>query len=95
VLELWEKFFLQSLFGWVHKKTGKRRFRRGYLEVARGNAKSTLGAIIGLYMMVADAEGGAEVYSAATKRDQARIVFDVARHMVRKCPGTRKVSAFS
>jgi phage terminase large subunit-like protein len=89
-LELWEKFFLQSLFGWVHKKTGKRRFRRGYLEVGRGNAKSTLGAIIGLYMMVADAEGGAEVYSAATKRDQARIVFDVARHMVRKCPGYKE-----
>jgi phage terminase large subunit-like protein len=87
VLELWEKFFLQSLFGWVHKKTGKRRFRRGYLEVARKNAKSTLAAIIGLYMMVADAEGGAEVYSAATKRDQARIIFEVARHMVRKCPG--------
>jgi phage terminase large subunit-like protein len=90
VLELWQKFFLQSLFGWIHKKTGKRRFRRGYLDVARKNAKSTLAAIIGLYMMVADAEGGAEIYSAATKRDQARIIFDVARHMVRKCQGYRE-----
>jgi phage terminase large subunit-like protein len=89
VLELWQKFFLQSIFGWVHKKTGNRRFGKAYLEVARGNAKSTLAAVIGLYMLVVDREGGAEVYSAATKRDQARIIFDVARQMARKSPGYR------
>ncbi|EPX4112793.1 TPA: terminase, partial [Escherichia coli] len=61
-----------------------RRFRTAYNEVARKNAKSTLSSGIGLYMTGADGEGGAEVYSAATTRDQARIVFEDAKNMVRK-----------
>lgn len=59
-----------------------RRFRTAYDEVARKNAKSTLSSGIGLYMAGADGEGGAEVYSAATTRDQARIVFDDAKRMI-------------
>lgn len=61
-----------------------RRYRTAYNEVARKNAKSTLSSGIGLYMTGADGEGGAEVYSAATTRDQARIVFEDARSMIRK-----------
>ncbi|WP_258569951.1 terminase large subunit domain-containing protein, partial [Klebsiella michiganensis] len=59
-----------------------RRFRTAYNEVARKNAKSTLSSGVGLYMTGADSEGGAEVYSAATTRDQARIVFEDAKNMV-------------
>lgn len=82
-LEAWQKFFVGNLFGWVRKSDGVRRFRTGYLEVSRKNAKTTLLGGIGLYMLVADGEWGAEVYSAATTRDQARIVFDIAQQMAR------------
>jgi phage terminase large subunit-like protein len=81
-LEDWQCFVVCNLFGWLHRITGMRRFTTGYLEVARKNAKSTLAAGIGLYMLAGDGEPGAEVYSAATTGDQARIVFDVARQMV-------------
>lgn len=64
-----------------------RRFRTAYVEVARKNAKSTISSGIGLYMTAYDGEGGAEVYSAATTRDQARIVFGDAKEMIRKSPG--------
>jgi len=85
-LEPWQVFILATVFGWV-KPDGKRRFRRSYIEVPRGNAKSTLSSALALYMLVADQEGGAEVYSLATTRDQARIVFGDAQTMVRRTPG--------
>jgi phage terminase large subunit-like protein len=85
-LEPWQCFILTTVFGWVNAETGKRRFRRGYTEVPRGNGKSALSSGIGLYMLAADGEGGAEVYSAATTRDQARIVFRDAQHMARRTP---------
>lgn len=71
------------------KPNGRRRFRRAYIEVPRGNAKSTLSSAIGLYMHAADGEGGAEAYSLATTRDQARIVFGDAQAMARASPGFR------
>ncbi|MBS1041441.1 terminase large subunit [Gluconobacter cerinus] len=83
-LENWQCFILTTAFGWVSKKTGFRRFRRVYIEVPRGNAKSTLSSGVALYMLTADGEAGPEVYSAATTRDQAKIVFGDARKMVRK-----------
>lgn len=91
VLEPWQKFILCSVFGWLLKGPGKpkRRFRRAYVEVPRGNAKSTLSAAVGLYLLAVDGEGGAEVYSAATTRDQARIVFNVAQQMAKGCAGFR------
>jgi len=89
-LEPWEAFILVSVFGWVSKATGKRRFRKVYIEVPRGNAKSTLSAAIGLYMLAADGEEGAEVYSVATTKDQAKISFEIAQAMARKSPGFRK-----
>lgn len=85
-LEPWQSFILTTVFGWVSKQSGARRFREAYTEVPRGNGKSALTSPVGLYMMSLDGEGGAEVYSAATTRDQARIVFGVAQAMARGMP---------
>ncbi|KVG09883.1 terminase large subunit [Burkholderia thailandensis] len=87
-LEPWQVFILTTVFGWV-QSDGRRRFRRSYIEVPRGNAKSTLSSAVGLYMLAADGEGGAEVYSLATTRDQARIVFGDAQMMARRSAGFR------
>lgn len=84
--EPFQAFIFGSIFGWVHRDTGLRRFRKAYTQVARGNAKSTSLSVLGLYMMVADGEMGAEIYATATKRDQARIVYDSARRMVLNSP---------
>lgn len=80
-LEDWQIFAEAQLFGWRHRDTGLRRFRRSYEEVARKNAKSTRAAARQLYLLTADGEPGARCYSAATTGQQAREVFDVARHM--------------
>ena len=84
-LDPWQVWLLMSVFSWVDGD-GARRFRRAYIEVPRGNAKSTLSAAVGLYMLLADGEAGAEVYSFATTREQARIVFATAQMMARKSP---------
>jgi len=81
----WQKFILWSLFGWK-RADGLRRFRTAFIEVPRKNGKSTLSAGIGLYLMTADGEPGAEVYSAATKRDQAKITWEEAVRMVDASP---------
>ena len=88
-LEDWQVFILTTVFGWVDSG-GNRRFRNVYIEVPRGNGKSALSSPVGLYMLAADGEEGAEVYSAATTRDQAKIVFKVAQAMARKMPGLQK-----
>jgi len=80
-LEGWQCWFLTTLFGWVHRETGKRRFRQADLVVPRKNAKSTLAAVIGNYMLAVDDEFGAEVYSGATSLKQALEVFTPARLM--------------
>jgi phage terminase large subunit-like protein len=77
------------LFGW-RRSGGARRFRSAYVEIARKNGKSTLCAGIGLYLFFADGEPGAEVYCAATKKDQARIVFQEAERMRAASPGLAK-----
>lgn len=89
VLEPWQIFILTTVFGWVDKD-GYRRFKTAYDEIPRKNAKSTLSSGVALYLLVADSEAGAEVYSAATTRDQARIVWHDAKRMVDKCPGIRR-----
>jgi phage terminase large subunit-like protein len=77
------------VFGW--KRTdGTRRFRIAYVEVSRKNGKSTLAAGLGLYLFAADREPGAEVFTAATKRDQARIVHGEAVRMVQASPGLQR-----
>jgi phage terminase large subunit-like protein len=85
-LDPWQSFILTCVFGYVWKHNGKRRFRRVYIEVPRGNGKTTISATPALFMLAADGEGGAEVYAAARTRDQAKIAFSIAQHMARKCP---------
>ncbi len=80
-LEPWQVFILVNVFGWYYKD-GRRRFKNVYLEIPRKNAKSTLSSGVALYLVGLDGEGGAEVYSAATTRDQAKIVFNDAKRMV-------------
>lgn len=82
-LSPWQKFNLAVTFGWKKRADGLRRFRTAYNELPRKNGKSTLAAGVGLYLFFADGEPGAEVYTAATKRDQARIVHSEAVRMVR------------
>jgi phage terminase large subunit-like protein len=82
-LEPWQKFIEACIFGWVRKSDGRRRYRTSYEEIPRKNAKTTKLAARGLYLLVADNEWGAEVYSAATSRDQAKIVFAIAQQMAR------------
>jgi phage terminase large subunit-like protein len=79
-------FILASIFGWVHADTGRRRFRDADLFVPRKNAKSTLAAVIGLFMLGPDGEFGAEVYSGATSEYQALEVFRPALLMARATP---------
>jgi len=89
ILEPWQIFIVGNIFGWVKKADGLRRFQTVYIEVPRKNGKSTLASGIGLYCFIADGEPGAEVYTAATKRDQARITHGEAVRMVRKSPFLR------
>lgn len=107
----WHTFILINMFGFVivliDELTSEpvldddgdpvmvRRFRTAYNEVARKNAKSTLSSGVGLYMTGADAEGGAEVYSAATTRDQARIVFEDAKNMIKKSKLLKRLFGFN
>lgn len=88
-LSSWQSFILTTIFGWVHRDTGLRRFRDVYLEIPRKNAKSTLSSGVALFMLTADGEPGAEIYSAATTKDQARIVFDDAKQMADRTPDMR------
>ena len=90
LLELWQKAYISSLFGVVKKENGKRRFRETLLIVGKKNGKSLLASAISLYMLIADGEGGAECYSVATKREQAKIIFTEAERMVKKSPLLRK-----
>ena len=85
-LEDWQKFCVGNIFGWKRKDDGTRKYRYFYIQVARKNGKSTLMAFIGIYLLVCDGEAGAEVYSAATTRDQAKIIFEEAKRMVNASP---------
>lgn len=85
-LQLWQKAFIQAMFGFVDKDTGFRKYKKVILFVARKNGKSVLAAAIATYMLTKDGEGGAEIYSVATKRDQAKIVWDEAKKMIKKSP---------
>lgn len=81
---LWQKFILGSVFGWIRKDNGRRRYRYAYIEIPRKNGKSFLAAVVALYMLVADKEDGAQVYSAATKKEQAKIVWECASNIAEK-----------
>lgn len=81
-LDDWQCFLVANIAGWLHAETGFRRFKTAYVEVPRKQGKSTLLSAIGLYFLTVDGEPGAEIYSAASSSDQARIVFDSARNMI-------------
>jgi phage terminase large subunit-like protein len=85
----WQKFVVGSIFGW-YGKDGYRRFRVAYVETAKGSGKSPLAAGIGMKGLVADSESRAEIYSAATKKDQAMILFRDAVAMVDQSPELSK-----
>lgn len=89
----WQSWVVANLHGWEMCREGRwtRRFRKFYAEVARKNAKSTLLSGLGLLATGFDDEGGAEVYAAATTRDQARIVYGDALQMVRSSPIMRSL----
>ena len=94
VLSDWQCFIILVLFGWLHdtddERNGLRLYRLAYIQVARKNGKSTFAAGIALYLLVYDHEDGAEIYSAATKLDQARIVHREAVRMVQTSPQLRR-----
>jgi phage terminase large subunit-like protein len=85
ILELWEKALLATVFGFIDIE-GNRKYREAILIVAKKNGKSLISSIVGLYLQVADGEAGPEVYAVATKRDQAKIIWQEAKRMVRKSP---------
>ena len=87
----WQRDFLATLFGWVDAD-GRRRYRRTWLEIPRKNGKSTLSSGLGLYLLFGDGEQSAEVVSAAGDRDQAAIVFDVAKGMIQGDPMLSKLA---
>jgi len=86
----WQKFTIGSVYGWK-RKDGTRRFRTAYEELPRKNGKSTKLAGVALDMLACDGEPGAEIYAAATKRDQARIIFDEAKRMVGASPELARI----
>ena len=93
ILEPWQQFIQAMLFGWMREGPDGallRRFRVAYIEVPRKNGKTTMAAGDGLYLFDADGEPGAEVYTAATKRDQARISHGEATRMVKASPFLRR-----
>lgn len=90
-LELFQKAFIQLLFGWLEKDTDYRRFRETMFLCGRKNGKSTLLSGIALYMLIADYEGAAEIYSVATKKDQAKKVLTEAVNMIKQSPELRAV----
>ena len=85
-LELFQKAMLQSLFGFVDKETGSRKYKKVIFFVARKNGKSVLDSAIATYMLTKDNEGGAEIYSVATKREQSKIVWEESKRMIKKSP---------
>lgn len=88
-LEPWQVFILHTTFSWKTTE-GIRRFRRVYIEVPRGNGKSSLSSGVALFCLCSDREPGAEVYSFATTRDQAKIVFGDAKEMARQNPKLKR-----
>ena len=88
-LELFQKAMIEAAFGFVDEN-GKRKYRKVIFFVARKNGKSVLDSAIATYMLVADHEGGAEIYSVATKRDQSKIVWEESKKMIRKSPELAK-----
>lgn len=90
ILEPWQQFMTWNIFGWKKKATNKRRFSTAYIEVAKKNGKSILSSAIQLYMLSPlEGESRAQIYAVATKEDQAKIVFDGAKEILKLSPQIR------
>lgn len=90
LLELWQKAFIAATFGIINKETNTRRFKEALLIVGKKNGKSLMASGITNYMFIADGEGGAECYSVATKKEQAKIIWQEAKNMIQKSPDLNK-----
>ena len=90
-LELFQKAYIQALFGFLNRETHTRRFNETMFLVGRKNGKTTMLSAIALYMMIADGEGSAECYSVATKKDQASKAFKSAVAMRSQSPEIRAI----
>lgn len=88
-LELWEKALLAAAFGFIDDD-GLRQYQTVLLIVAKKNGKSLIASVVGNYMLTADGEAGPEVYAVATKRDQAKIIWNEAKRMIKKSPSLSK-----
>lgn len=86
VLQPWQCFILTTLFGWEDDQHN-RRFRKALSVIPRKSSKTTLAAVVALYLLSVDNELGAQVYSAAKTREQARISWEIAKRMVEHSPG--------
>ena len=86
----WQCFIIWALFGWKRRADGYRRFKFAYIQIARKNGKTTLCSGIALYLLMYDREDGAEIYAAATTRDQAHLCFDECVNMVKQSPALKK-----
>jgi phage terminase large subunit-like protein len=87
IFEPWQQFHFHQIFGWrVGSMRGNRRFRISYLEIPRKNGKTPMAATVALYMAFFDGEARAQVYTAATKRDQAKICLNDAAAFVKQSP---------
>ena len=93
-LMLWQKALIQAAFGFIDKDTELRKYKKVLFFVARKNGKSTLDSGLSLYMLTKDGEGGSEVYSVATKREQAKIVWEEAKRMIKKSRGDMLIKIY-
>lgn len=89
-LELFQKALIMSAFGFINEETGQRKYKKVIFFIAKKNGKSTLASGIGLYLLTSDGEGGSEVYSIAKVKDQAKITWQEAKHMLNKSPALKK-----
>lgn len=89
-LELWQKALIESAYGFVDEETGLRKYKKVVFFVAKKNGKSTLASGLGLYGLTSDDEGGAEIYSIAKVKEQSKLVWTEACHMLHKSPALNK-----
>lgn len=89
-LELFQKAFIEALYGFVDEETGLRKYKKAVFLVGRKNGKSTLDSGLGNYMFTMDGEQGAEIYATAVKKEQAKIVWEEAKRMVKQSPELNK-----
>lgn len=90
IMQPWQHFVLGSIFGWVHKDTGLRRFKEALIFIGRKNGKTTMTSGGSIFGVSKDGEKGAEVNLLANSMKQARLLFDEAKNMIKASPALRK-----